>query len=279
MDGQIWKAAIQASGWIDEGVAKALEATKGALKERAIPSLSVELIKSCVPNSHCSPTTATTLFFVLANAHPFDQFLIGNSLSTLMFTAEDGSWQLGFDLLKDRNATDEGLCMSFAASRNLLHNSYTSTARNFVIERGGRWNAAPNTIASWIFWASRPATREAGLRYLLYGAQSYAVREQLRAGLVGTWLESIETDSAALAPFSPDERQQLVAMLNPGILESPQPPIEPTIQRFVVKQHWKGSSSGGTRSATNTCRNTRRISGPRTSRGASMISMQTNNHG
>jgi hypothetical protein len=223
------EGSYPASGWIDEGVAKALEATKGALNEREIPSLSVELIKSCVPNSHCSPTTATTLFFVLANAHPFDQFWIGNSLSTLMFSAEDGSWQLGVDLLKDRNATEEGLCMSFAASRNLLHNGYTSTARNFVIDRGGRWNAAPNTIASWIFWASSPAAREAGLRYLLFGAQSYAVREQLRAGLVGTWLESIETDSAVLTPFSPDERQQLVAMLNPGIHESPQPPIEPTI--------------------------------------------------
>ena len=217
------------SGWIDEGVADALEAARDASDESTVPRLSVELIRSCVPNSRCSPVTATTLFYVLANAHPFDQVLIGNGFSTLWFMAEDGSWQLGSDLLKDLNTPEERLCMLFAASRNILNSSYTSTARNFAIERGARWHLVPNTITAWIFRSSSPAAREAGLCYLLRGAQSFAVREQLRLGLIGTWLESIQIDSAVLAPFSPDERQQLVAMLNPGGLDFPPPTIEPIV--------------------------------------------------
>lgn len=217
------------SGWIDETVADALEASRDTSDESRVPRLSVELIRSCVPDSRCSPATASTLFFVLANAHPFDQALIGNGFSTLLFTAEDGSWQLGSDLLKDRNTPEEGLCMLFAASRNILNGSYTSTARNFVIERGARWHLVPNTITAWIFRSSSPAAREAGLRYLLRGAQSFAVREQLRLGLIGTWLESIQIDSAVLAPFSPDERQQLVAMLNPGGLDFLPPTVEPIV--------------------------------------------------
>jgi hypothetical protein len=217
------------SGWIDEGVADAHEAARDASDESTVPRLSVELIRNCVPNSRCSPVTATTLFFVLANAHPFDQVLIGNGFNTLWFMAEDGSWQLGSDLLKDLNTPEERLCMLFAASRNILNSSYTSTARNFAIERGARWHLVPNTITAWIFRSSSPAAREAGLCYLLRGAQSFAVREQLRLGLIGTWLESIQIDSAVLAPFSPDERQQLVAMLNPGGLDFPPPTIEPIV--------------------------------------------------
>lgn len=216
-------------GWIAEDVADALEGARAASDGSSIPRLSVELIRSCVPNSHCSPETANALFFVLANVHPFDQILVGNVFSTLLFMAEDGSWQLGSDLLKDRNAPEEGLCILFADSRNVLNSSYTGTARNFAIERGARWFLAPYTIAGWIFRSSSSAAREAGLRYLLCGAQSFAVREQLRLGRIGTWLESIQVDSAVLAPFSPDERQQLVAMLNPGGLDYLPPTIEPPV--------------------------------------------------
>ena len=217
------------SGWIDEGVAASLEAARDTSDGISVPRLSVELIRSCVPHSHCSPETANTLFFVLENAHPFDQVMIGNVFSTLLFMAEDGSWQLGSDLLKDRNTPDEGLCMLFAASRNILKGSYTSSAWNFAIERGARWLPAQNKITTWILSSSSPAAREAGLRYLLCGSQSFFVREQLRLGLVGTWLESIQLDFAVLAPFSLDERQQLVAMLNPGHLDYLPPTIEPIV--------------------------------------------------
>jgi hypothetical protein len=220
-------------GWIVEDVADALEAARDASDGSSTLRLSVELIKSCVPHSRCSPETANTLFFVLANAYPFDQILIGNGFSTLLFMAEDRSWQLGSDLLKDRNAPEEGLCILFADSRNVINSSYTGAARNFAIEHGARWLFVLNTITAWIFRSSNPASREAGLRYLLRGAQSFSVREQLRLGRIGTWLESIQVDSAELAPFSPDERQQLVAMLNPGGLEYLPPTIEPPVMTVL----------------------------------------------
>ncbi|MBD5804510.1 hypothetical protein AZOA_39530 [Azoarcus sp. Aa7] len=228
------------SGWIDEGMAVALEAAEGTSEDSKAPRLSIEFLKSCVPGARCSPETACTLFFVLVHATPVEQYQISNSLSSLMFMAADGSWQLGTDLLKDRYSPEEGLCLSFAPSRNVIHSSYTSTALTFAIERGTRWYGAPTTIANWILQASSPLERKEGLRYLLCGWQSSAVREQLRASLIGTWLDRIEVDSPVLAPFSPDERKQLVAMLNPGVLHflepSPELPVPTVLHRAALER-------------------------------------------
>jgi hypothetical protein len=210
------------SGWVHEDVAKIIEIAK----DQKYPTLSVELIKDCVPNSQCSPETAGALFAILLHVHPFDRILIANSFSALTFKAKDGSWQLGASLLKDKGIDEEFLAVSFAPIGNVIHESYQSIALDFVLEHGGKWICHPGVIASWIFGASCFETRKAGLRYLLEGLSSYGVRQHLCNNLVGSWLGSIKLDASALTPFSTEEKTQLVAMLNPTALEFYVPPVE-----------------------------------------------------
>jgi hypothetical protein len=217
--------AYPVPGWIDENLSKMLEAAKGL----SYPVLTIELIRDCVPNLHCSPATAHALFFVTTNAHLFDRMQIVNSFKEFKFMAADGSWQPGASLLKDASSPEEALCHSFAPRESILHAEYANVARDFISEFGAKWIGFPIAIARWISAASTPQTKEAGLRYLLQGLMSFGVREQLRAQIVGTWLESIQLDSRELAPFMPDERMQLVAMLNPEVLESSTPPTRPAI--------------------------------------------------
>ncbi|WP_157866550.1 hypothetical protein [Aromatoleum aromaticum] len=221
------------TGWIHKDVANALEAAKDEAEGSVYPRLSAELLTSCVPAQQCSPETATALSLVLTCIHPLDAWQINTSFNELTFMAADRSWQLGAELLKDLNAPEEKLCIAFAPDKYVLHGNYGSMARQFAVDHSPVWSGAEALIASWILGAPDPAKKNAALRYLLEGRLNFSVRLHLRAHIIGTWLESLQMDSNVLSSFSEDDRKQLIAMLNPAVIDFAMPSTEPDVSMLV----------------------------------------------